>query len=227
MHLKLYFLPELNVILLLEFFFYTAKAMKRIIPVISLIIFLLFMAPDKADCQNDIPEILNKGNLREQLNFIEERTRIYENYRAIREDMFQKLKGNLSDTLSVSINKIYALNIQTSVLKNTIDSLNRVLETSVTDLAVMTQTKNSIKVAGLEFDKKAYNSVMWLVIIGLTTLLLFGFLLFKKAISVTLSTKKDLTDLRNEFETYRKTSREAREKLEMSHFLEIKKLKGR
>ena len=44
--------------------------------------------------------------MKEQLNYIEEKTRIYENYRAIREDMFQKLKGNISDTLSSANNKI-------------------------------------------------------------------------------------------------------------------------
>lgn len=201
--------------------------MKRIIPVILPVIFLLFMVPEKADCQNDMPEILNKGTVKEQLNFIEERTRIYENYRAIREDMFQKLKGNLSDSLSASMNNISALTLNISELKTTIDSLNTALENSLANLAVMTQTKNSIKVAGIVFDKKAYNSTMWLIIIGLTTFLVIGFVLFKKTISVTINTRKDLTDLRNEFESYRKTSREAREKLEMSHFLEIKKLKGK
>jgi chaperonin cofactor prefoldin len=201
--------------------------MNRIIPVISLIILVLFMAPDKANCQNEMPEILIKGSAKEQINFIQERTRIYENYRAIREDMFQKLRGNLSDSLTASTNKISALNVKTSGLKTTIDSLNSKLATSMSDLAVMTETKNSIRVAGFEFDKKAYNSAMWLIIIGLTTILVMGFLIFKKTISVTINTKKELNDLRNEFESYRKTSRETREKLEMAHFLEIKKLKGK
>jgi hypothetical protein len=40
------------------------------------------------------------------------------------------------------------------------------------------------------------------------------------------TTKKEFQDLKVEFEAYRKTSREAREKLTMDHFNEIKKLKG-
>jgi hypothetical protein len=37
---------------------------------------------------------------------------------------------------------------------------------------------------------------------------------------------KDLSDLKNEFEAYRKSAREAREKMSMEHFNEMKRLKG-
>jgi hypothetical protein len=53
-----------------------------------------------------------------------------------------------------------------------------------------------------------------------------GFLVFKRNLSVIFSTKKEFQELKNEFETYKKTSREAREKLTMDHFHEIKRLKG-
>jgi uncharacterized membrane-anchored protein YhcB (DUF1043 family) len=90
----------------------------------------------------------------------------------------------------------------------------------------MTSTKNSIKVIGLEINKLTYNKIMWTILILLVAVLLLGFLVFKRNLSTIFNTKKEFQDLKFEFETYRKTTREAREKLTMDHFNEIKRLKG-
>ncbi|HBE42527.1 MAG TPA: hypothetical protein DDW27_15265, partial [Bacteroidales bacterium] len=71
------------------------------------------------------------------------------------------------------------------------------------------------KVLGMDVNKYAYNSVMWIIIAGLVTLLVIVFLTLKSNLSVTRNTKKDLEDLKTEFEAYRKQSREAREKMSM------------
>jgi uncharacterized membrane-anchored protein YhcB (DUF1043 family) len=67
---------------------------------------------------------------------------------------------------------------------------------------------------------------MWTILAGLVAMLLVGFLIFKRNLLIMNTTKKEFQDLKVEFEAYRKTSREAREKLTMDHFNEIKKLKG-
>ena len=118
------------------------------------------------------------------------------------------------------------LNGKLSVLNHTIDSLRSDLETTRTRLDNVTRTKNSIRLLGAEVNKLAYNSVMWLIVIGLVTLLVMGFLAFRKNISVTHNIKKELNELRDEFQAYRKTTREAREKMSMDHFNELKKLRG-
>ena len=191
-----------------------------------LILAILVMAVMKVNGQTTMPDVLNKNTLKEQMNYIEERTRIYENYRAIREDMFQKIKGNVSDTLSAAKSKIAGLNNMTSTLNHTIDSLNTTLETTKTRLEDITRTKNSIRVLGLEVNKLTYNTIMWTIVAGLVAILAIGFLVFKRNLSVTLNNKKELRELKDEFEAYRKTSREAREKISMDHFNELKKLRG-
>jgi len=112
------------------------------------------------------------------------------------------------------------------LLNQKIDSLTKDLGSTKTSLEEMTNTKESIKVIGLEVKKTDYNRVMWTVIFILGAALVLGFLVFKRNMSVLSDTKKDLQELKTEFEAYRKTSREAREKLTMDHFNEIKKLKG-
>jgi len=175
--------------------------------------------------QSVIPNELNKNTIKDQLTYIEEHTLIYENFRAIREDMFQKIKVNVIDSLNVSGNRIKDLKITSGILTRNIDSLNTALETTKSNLEQMTQTKNSIKIFGHEFDKSGYNSVIWTILAGLLVLLGIGFIAFKRNISFTITTKKELTELRTEFEAYRNTTRIAREKMSMDHFNEIKKLK--
>jgi hypothetical protein len=173
-----------------------------------------------------MPDILIKNSIKEQLNYLDEHTRIYENYRAIREDMFQKLKVNVSDSLSASKSKIAGLNKSTLNLNLTIDSLRKTLESTTIRLQETTASKNSIRVIGLEINKLTYNKIMWTLLAGLVALLLTGFLVFRRNLSIIFSTKKEFQELKNEFETYKKTSRETREKLTMDHFKELKKLKG-
>ena len=180
----------------------------------------------KVTGQVTMPDVLLKNSLKEQYDYISEHTRIYEDYRAIREDMFQKLKGNVSDTLFFLYGKIEGFNKTVSSLNKTIDTLQNNLSSTQTRLAEMTRTKNSIQVAGIEVNKPTYNKIMWTILAALLAALLIGFLAFKRNLSVMSTTKKEFLELKTEFEAYRKTSREAREKLTMDHFNELKKLKG-
>ena len=194
-------------------------------PVLLSILFIIATATVSGQT-GGMPEELTKSPVRDQLNYIENRTRIYENFRAIREDIFQKLKNNLADTLTSMQKRITGLNKETAALNTTIDSLNSSLTSTKTDLDNVTKSKNSISLFGMEVEKGTYNTIMWSIIIILLALLLFGFLVFQRNNKVVVNRNKDLEDLKNEFEGYRKTSREAREKMALQHFNELKKLRG-
>lgn len=191
-----------------------------------LILTVVVITVIKVTGQVTMPDVFINNSLKEQLNYLEDHTRIYDSYRAIREDMFQKLKVNISDTLSTTNRKIAGLNKTKSALNLTIDSLRSNLESTRTSLEEMTKTKNSISVIGLEINKLTYNKIMWTVLAGLVAVLVLGFLAFKRNLSSIFNTKKEYQELKDEFETYRKSSREAREKLTMDHFNEIKRIKS-
>jgi hypothetical protein len=188
---------------------------------------MILLAVLNSNSQTAMPEELNNSSIDGQIKYLEEKTRIYENYRAVREDMFQKINRNIRDTISSDRNKINELNNRTSALKVTYDSLNLILENTTSNLNEMTATKNSISVLGMEFNKTTYNTIMWTIICVLLTLLAIGFLAFKRNLLTTIRTGKELKDLREEFEAYRQSTRLAREKMQMDHFNEIKRLKGK
>jgi len=188
--------------------------------------FGLLMLPFAVSSQTTMPEMLIKGSLKEQMDYIQEKTRIYEDYRAVREDMFQKIKGNALDSLNSAKTEINSLKINAREQNLTIDSLNASIENVRADLDKMAKTKNSIRLLGMEINKVAYNAVLWTIIAVLAGLLTIGFLAFRRNRTVTVHTKREIEELKKEFEAYRKAAREAREKMSMTHFNELKKLRG-
>ena len=192
-----------------------------------LILITIFNTSNIIYCQSTIPEILENGTLEEQLNYLEERTRIYEDYRAIREDMFQLVKKNSIDSLSSGKSRINSLIARNNNLSSEIDSLNNTLSLTRNDLDEAVRTKNTIRLLGMNLNKFAYNTIMWIITGVLCFLLVSGFLAFRRNISVTTETKKELEDLKNEFEEYRTKSRIEREKMSLDHFNEIRRLKGK
>lgn len=177
--------------------------------------------------QTSLPDVFKEGSVTEQLQYLEEHTRIYENYRAIREDMFRSISRNTIDSIKSDKARISGLTSQVTALGNRIDSLQQGLVDAKNDLDKAVRSKNSIRVLGIEVGKTAYNSVMWTLLGGLLVLLSFGFLTFRHNRAVTVRTKKDLEELKAEFEEYRTKTRIEREKVAVEHFNEIKKLKGK
>jgi len=180
----------------------------------------------KAMGQSGMPAELTSSTILEQINYVEKHTRIYDNFRAIREDIYQKVNRNFIDTLLAERSRIEALENLTSGLNGKTDSLNVLLNTTRASLEDVTTTKNSIKVLGLEIRKGVYNTIMWTIVGALVFILILGFLVFKRNLVVLLRTEKDLKELKDEFAAYKQSSRLAREKLEMDNFRALQKLKG-
>jgi len=177
--------------------------------------------------QTRIPEELTTSTIREQINYVSDKTRIYEDFRAIREDMYRKLTGNILDTLAAEKGRVTELKNLTSALNGKNDSLSGLLTSTRTSLEEVTATKNKISVIGLEINKGAYNTILWTIVGGLILVLVVGFLIFKRNLVVLQTTEKDLKELKEEFAAYKQSSRIAREKVEMDLFRANQKLKGK
>jgi hypothetical protein len=191
-----------------------------------LLFFVFAFTVSVAAGQTKMPEDLSTSTIRGQIEYVEGHTRIYENYRAIREDIYQKLNKNILDTISSEKNRVTELKNLNAALNGRTDSLNVLLASTREQLNEVTATKNKIRVLGLEINKTAYNSIMWTLLGVVLFLMIIGFLIFRRNLVVLLRTEKDLKELREEFEAYRQSSRIAREKVEMDLFRANQKLKG-
>lgn len=173
-----------------------------------------------------MPEVMTNGTIAEQLDYIQQRTNIYNNFRAVREDIFQSLKRNTLDSLIATNNKVKELENQITGTNKGQDSLNVVLNKTREDLNYAIKNRNNLLFLGISMNKILYNVIMWSLVIGLIVLIIFLGMLHLRNHKITRLSRKELSELKDEFESYRKTSREKLEKLVIDHFNEIKKLKG-
>jgi hypothetical protein len=188
-----------------------------------LIIILFNVNPSASQ---SLPEVLNEAPLEEQYRYLNDQTRIYNNFRAIREDMFQKIRRNSVDSLSRAYQDIAAeiqLKEQAVAEKNAMAQLLTEMEAE-RDQAI--QERDSLFLLGLPVSKTFYNVLLW-SIIGILAILAFSaFILFLRSNRITRQKTKDLKELQVEYDEYRKTSRERFEQQSIDHFNELKRLKG-
>ncbi len=199
---------------------------KQSIPCRIILVFSIFYALQTSIlAQYSMPEVLDTASLKEQFGYIEGRTRIYNDFRAIREDMFQRLSRNALDSLSAARKQIGALDRELNSTRQGADSLSGLLQESRQERDEAIRNRDSLSFLGISMNKLLYNTILWGIIAGLAFLAAILFLMFKGNHGRMTRAKKDLEELKEEFEAYRKQSRERYEKLVVSHHQEIKKLK--
>lgn len=170
-------------------------------------------------------EVMDTATVQNQINTIHQRTRVYDNFRAIREDVFLKMKRNVNDSLNETKLEIAHLNSNLSERNFQIETLNSDLTRTKNERDEAIRNKDSMTFIGIQMNKTLYNSILWFVILGLLIVSVVLFLLFKRAHVVTSQVKGELETMQGDFEEHKRASREKYEKLVVSHHNEIMKLK--
>ncbi|TVQ15056.1 MAG: hypothetical protein EA361_06595 [Bacteroidetes bacterium] len=201
------------------------KLLKNSFPFLALLSILIITPVSEVRAQT-LPEVLEEGTLSEQYEYLHERTNIYNNFRAIREDMFRKIRRNSIDSLNSAYAEIRQLNQQIAKQQSGIDSLNALQETTASERDTAIRDRDSLFLLGIPMTKTFYNVLLWSIIIGLAIVLLVIVVLFKRAHLIAGQKTREMKELQDEFDEYRKTSRERFEQQSIDHFNEVKRLRG-
>jgi len=169
--------------------------------------------------------VLDSAALDAQLNYIHENTRVYNDFRAIRDDIFLKMKRNVIDTLNASRLKVEELNSRLTGRDFEIENLNTDLTRTKNEKDEAVRNRDSLSFLGIKMSKGLYNSILWFIILGLAALAVSMVMLFRRSHLVTKEVQDELQSTQEKFEEYRKSSREKYEKLVVSHHTEIMRLK--
>lgn len=154
----------------------------------------------------------NSGSLKDQFDDIINNSNSYQDYKVIKLSSFQKLKSNVSDSLSFSKKEILNATVIINSQVKTIDSLKTVLNTTKADIAVLTSQIESISFLGIQFEKGLFKTIM-LTIIGVLALILVFFISkFKQSNIITKQTKTGLKEIEEEYEEHRKKALEREQK---------------
>ncbi|MBW6481315.1 MAG: hypothetical protein K0B37_17955 [Bacteroidales bacterium] len=197
----------------------------KIFQLAGLILVLILLNVNPSASQN-LPDVLNEATLDEQYKYLHDETRIYNNFRAIREDMFQKIRRNSIDSLNRAYQKIAAeiQHKEQAVAEKNAMALLLVEMEAERDQAIL--DRDSLFLLGLPVSKTFYNVLLWSVIGILAVLAFAAFIMFFRSNKITRQKTKDLKELQVEYDEYRKTSRERFEQQSIDHFNELKRLKG-
>jgi hypothetical protein len=198
------------------------KAIK--IPIILACLMCLAIIPLRG--QSSMPEIFDEGTLEEQYEYLHERTRIYNNFRAIREDMFQKIRTNSLDSLAGVKNNVLQLENQLDEANALITSQQSDLEATNSRLDEAIKNRDKLTFLWIPMNKVLYNSIVWIIIGGLAFLSGVLFLTNRRLLITARRNKRDLEETREEFEAHRKQARERYEHMVVKHHNELRKLKG-
>lgn len=169
--------------------------------------------------------VVDTGTISQQFKFIVNKSTRYNDYRAIRVVWFNKLQSHVIDTLTNLKSDLKSSQLQIRSQSNEIDSLNAQLIETQEKLDKSTLEKNSISIFGILMPKNAYNSIVWLLIAGLIVLLSILFVAYKRSHVITIRTKHELLETKEEFENHRKRAREREEKMARKHLDELLKYK--
>ena len=190
------------------------------------LVFVLFLIAQNPLAAQSMPDVFNEGTLDEQYQFLHDRTGIYNNFRAIREDMFQRVRRNSLDSLRSAYRAIEAEKQLVLEARMEKDSIEKVLADVSEERDQAISDRDSLFLLGVPLSKTFYNALLWSIIGILAVLFVSVLFMFFRSNSITRQKTNDLKELQEEYEDYRKTSRERFEQQSIDHFNELKRLKG-
>jgi hypothetical protein len=181
--------------------------------------------PAYISAQTNNKPSLDKGTIENQFNYVITSSSKYEDYKVVKEGWLWVLRSHVIDTLKLmqkEKNDILTASNKKSII---IDSLKSEVAKITEKHDAMYKEKNSLRFLGILMSKGGYNSLMWTIVVVLMVFLFIFVVLFKRSNVVTVQTKQDLEELKEEFESHRKRALEREEKLARQYMNELKKYK--
>lgn len=169
---------------------------------------------------------LNTGSIEEQFDYMVDKSSNYEEYKVIRKAWVNTFRSHFLDSLSTMRNEITSRQALINSKDVRIDSLNARLQQTREELQTAVKNRDSLTLLGISMYKNVYNGVMWTIIAGLIVGLAIFIGLFRRSNKVTVETKRDLNEVKDEFEEHRRKAREQMEVVKRKHLDEINKLKN-
>lgn len=199
------------------------------------ILFLLaFLLASNAQFGQEVEEeneklSLDDGPISNQFDYISNRSGNYRaegiRYEVVKESNLMKLRKNVLDSIAAMNKKTGELKATIAEHETTITSLNKKLEETTTNLAAVTEEKDSMSFIGISVSKGTYNFILWTIIGGLFLLLGLFIYRFRNSNILTQEAKQNLSELEVEYEDHRRRALEREQKISRQLQDEINKQK--
>jgi len=170
---------------------------------------------------------LDKSPIEGQFTYVYQQSSDFEDYKMVKKWWITRLKSHVLDTLKLVEGQLLTSQKMVITRDAKIDSLNKALASNNINLSSAIKAKNTLHFMGIPMDKTAYNSVLWTIIAGITFALIVFILLYKRNHVVTIQTRSDLTEVKTEFEAFRKRALEREEGIVRKYHNELMQYKAK
>ncbi len=172
---------------------------------------------------------LDKGTIDSQFEFLFKKSFNYNDkgkkYEVVRSISLDKLRKNVLDSLKGFNARSAKLKATIQEHETTISSLNEKLEETTNNLSRVIKEKDSMSFLGILVSKGTYNTILWSIIGGLLTLMLFFMYKFRRSNTLTQEAKTSLAEVEAEYEDHRRRALEREQRISRQLQDEINKYK--
>ncbi len=192
------------------------------------ILIVFFFSGGRAGAQSADEKLsLNEGTIENQFNYVIQKSNQFEDFKMVKSWWLYRLKTHVVDSMKaeneklIESRKIVAIKDQEIIsLKTSLDATHKKLDLAISE-------KNNLLFLGMSMTKATYNSIVWVIIGSLAAGLVLYFILYRRSNAITISTKKSLSEIKDEYEDYRKRTLAREQKTVRKLYDEILKYKSK
>jgi len=137
----------------------------------------------------------------------------YQDYKVVKQIKLERLQQNTVTEINSLNDEIEEANDTIAQQKKEIKKLAQDLSNTQNNLSQANQEKEEINFIGIATDKSTYQSIMWLIVLGLVLILLFFIYKHKNSNAQTKEAKKRLNDVEEDYDDFKKKSLEKQQRL--------------
>ncbi len=169
----------------------------------------------KTFAKKDLNAWKNEQTLEKQYDVFIENLNFWNGSYFLKPDQMKEFYAALTDTVQVLENQVSESSREIRSLQKQLSGNEAQTREIQEKLDLSIKNQESISLLGIMLHKNTYSLIMSTIIVGLLVLLGIVFLMFKRSHNVTAKTKKDYEELKEEFETHRKTALDRYTKINM------------
>lgn len=156
--------------------------------------------------EKDVNLWKSEKNLEQQFTVFKNNLNYWNGSYFLNEQQLNQFYSALRDSIAVYEKQVTESNNQTNAMRDELNSRIKETEEIQSKLKRSNELENSISVFGVDVNKSVYSTSMYVLIIAVLLICALLFLLYKRSNKITVNTKMDYQELKEEFEKHKKNA---------------------
>lgn len=173
---------------------------------ITVLLILLGSLSLNSFAEKDVNLWKSQKNLEQQFTVFKNNLNYWNGSYFLNEQQLNQFYSALRDSIAVYEKQVTESNNQANAMRDELNARIKETEEIQSKLKRSKELENSISVFGIDVNKSVYSTSMYVLIIVVLLICALLFLLYKRSNKITVNTKKDYQELKEEFEIHKKNA---------------------